>query len=93
MNEPTRRTHYEVLPSTKAERKAGAKRWKVTRDGETIATFDFKHGAGGALEMAVTTARSAWKARGQLSTLRIKGRHGRIQDERTYGADPTTTKG
>lgn len=89
----TRRIHYEVLPSTKAERKAGAKRWKVTRDGETIATRDTKHGEGGALELATTTARCAWKTQGQLATLKVKGRSGRILEERTYGADPTTTKG
>lgn len=94
-----KRTRYEVLPISRADRRADTegeldgKRWKVTRDGERIAAFALKHGPGGALELAVTTARCAWKTQGQLATLKIKGHHGRIQDERTYGADPTTTKG
>lgn len=84
---------YEVLPSSQRERKAGARAWKVTRDGETIATFDRKGGKGGALELATTTARCAWKTQQQLATLKIKGCDGVIQDERTYGRDPIRTKG
>lgn len=99
MTAKPRRVRYEVLPISRADRRAdteGAlegKRWKVTRDSETIATFALKHGPGGALELAVTTARCAWQTQGQRGTLKIKGRSGRIIDERTYGADPTTTKG
>lgn len=88
-----RRVRYEVLPSTKAEQAEGAERWKVTRDGETIATRATKHGEGGALELAMTTARCAWKTQQQLAELVIKGKHGRIIDTRTYGRDPTRTKG
>lgn len=85
-----RRVRYEVLPSTKAERKAGAERWKFTRDGDTIATRATKAQA---VELASTTARCAWKTQQQLGTLKIKGRDGVIQDERTYGRDPIRTKG
>lgn len=89
-----RRVRYEVLPLSKADRKAGLTgAWKVTRDRETIATRATKGGEGGALELAVTTARCAWTTQGQRSTLKIKGRDGRIQDERTYGHDPIQTKG
>lgn len=89
-----RRVRYEVLPLSKADRKAGlAGDWKVTRDGETIATRARKGGKGGALELATTTARCAWKTQQQLATLKIKGRDGVIQDERTYGRDPIRTKG
>ena len=85
-----RRVRYEVLPSTKAELAEGARRWKFTRDGETIATCDTKAAA---VELASTTARCAWKTQQQLGTLKIKGRRGKIQDERTYGRDPIRTKG
>jgi len=88
----TRRVRYEVLPTSRADRKAdpnlGA--WTVTRDGERLATRDRKADA---VEFATTTARCAWRTRGQLGQVRIKGRKGKIQDERTYGADPTETKG
>ena len=85
-----RRVRYEVLPSTKTERAAGAERWKFTRDGETIATRARKADA---LELATTTARCAWRTNGQLGELVIKGERGRIQDTRTYGRDPIRTKG
>jgi len=85
-----RRVRYEVLPTTKAERAAGAARWKFTRDGETIATRDRKADA---LELATTTARCAWRTNGRLGELVIKGERGRIQDTRTYGRDPRRTKG
>lgn len=85
-----RRVRYEVLPTTKAERAAGAEAWKFTRDGETIATRASKADA---VELASTTARCAWRTTGQLGTLKIKGRLGKIQDERTYGRDPIRTKG
>jgi hypothetical protein len=80
-----KRTRYEVLPMTADDVRAtdGARYsdWKVTRDGERISTHRTKAKA---VELASTTARCAWK---------IKGRNGRIQDERTYGRDPADTKG
>ena len=88
-----RRVRYEVLPTTREDRKMVNARWKVTRDGEAISWHALKYGEGGALELAVTTARCAWQTQGQLATLKIKGRHGRIIDERTYGRDPIRTKG
>ena len=84
------RTRWEVLPTTKTERRNGFNRWKATREGEVIGTFRTQ---GEAIMVAVTTARCAWKLSGTLATLKIKGRDGKIRDERTYGADPTTTKG
>lgn len=89
----SKRVRYEVLPIPKAQR-AGFDRWKVTRDGVTLATFQHKDGkTGGALQFAATVARAAWRDRGELGTLKIKGRDGKIKDERTYGRDPTKTKG
>lgn len=64
--------------------------WKATRDGERVGIFPTKARA---IEMATTAARSAWRTNGTLATLKIKGRNGRIQDERTYGRDPIETKG
>lgn len=88
----TRRVRYEVLPTKAADRKADPEllAWTVTRDGERLATHRTKAGA---VEFATTTARCAWRTRGQLGQVRIKGRKGKIQDERTYGADPIKTKG
>jgi hypothetical protein len=89
-----KRTRYEVLPMTADDVRAtdGARYsdWKVTRDGERISTHRTKAKA---VELASTTARCAWKTQQQLGTLKIKGRNGRIQDERTYGRDPADTKG
>lgn len=88
----TRRVRYEVLPTSRADLKADPElaRWTVTRDGDRLATHDRKVDA---IAFATTTARCAWRACGQLGQVRIKGRNGKIQDERTYGADPITTKG
>ena len=87
----SRRVKWEVLPIRKRDLAALAPdRWQVTRDGERIATRPTKAKA---LELAVTTARCAWKTKGTLATLKVKGRSGRITDERTYGRDPETTKG
>lgn len=88
----TRRVRYEVLPTPKAHRKADAwlGPWTVTRDGERLAT---KLTQREAVEFATTTARCAWRTRGQLGQVFIKGRNGKIRDERTYGADPIETKG
>lgn len=88
----TRRVRYEVLPTSKADLKAdpSLQRWSVTRAGERLGTYATKPPA---VEFATTTARCAWRTCGQLGQVRIKGRSGKIQDERTYGADPTDTKG
>lgn len=88
----TRRVRYEVLPTAKADRKADPEllQWTVTRDGDRLATYATQAAA---VEFATTTARCAWQTRGQLGQVLIKGRKGKIRDERTYGADPTETKG
>lgn len=88
----TSRTRYEVLPTRKADLKADPALlpWTVTRAGERLSTHETKREA---VELATTTARCAWRTSGQLGQVRIKGRNGKIQDERTYGADPTDTKG
>lgn len=88
----SRRVRYEVLPTSKADLKADETlaAWTTTRDGERLATHDTKALA---VSFATTTARCAWRTRQQLAQVRIKGRNGKIQDERTYGADPTETKG
>lgn len=85
------RTRYEVLPANKNERWSGeGNRWKVTEDGTRINTTRTKAQA---VRFAVDLARGRWQTDGQLGTLKIKGRAGRIQDERTYGKDPRRTKG
>lgn len=88
----TRRVRYEVLPTRRADRQADPtlEAWTVTRDGDRLGTYARKADA---VEFATTTARCAWRTRGQLGQVRIKGRRGKIQDERTYGADPRETKG
>ena len=86
---PTRRVRWEVLPTSKAATTAMHK-WKVTRDGEVIGMLRTKALA---IALAATTARCSWQTQGQLATLKIKGRDGRIQEERTYGRDPSRTKG
>lgn len=88
----SRRVRYEVLPTSKAALAEDATllRWSVTRDSERIATHGHKSDA---VQFATTVARSAWKTQRQLGQVRIKGLSGKIQDERTYGADPIETKG
>ncbi len=78
----SKRTRFEVLP-------AAAGDWKVTRDSVVLDTLKPKALA---IQLAVDRARAVWRA-GQPSQLLIKGRDGRIQDERTYGNDPRSTKG
>lgn len=86
-----RRVRWEVLPIPKRELRALAPdRWQATRDGERIHTAPTQAKA---LELASTAARCAWKTHQRPSTLKVKGRDGRIRDERTYGRDPETTKG
>lgn len=90
------RIRYEVRPIPKRERRARqpagepALLWQVVRDGERLAAHATKAQS---VEFAATTARCAWRTRRQLAELVIKGRDGKIQDTRTYGADPATTKG
>lgn len=88
----TRRVRYEVLPTSKKDRARDAwlQPWTVSRDGERLATRPTQAEA---IEFATTTARCAWRTRQQLGQVRIKGRNGKIRDERTYGADPRDTKG
>ena len=79
---PMKRIVFEVLP----DRDGG---WSVTRDHVVVAEFDTKAPA---VAYAAQRGRSSWKA-GRQAQLRIKGRDGRIQDERTYGEDPPRTPG
>ena len=83
MTAKPRRAKYEVLSGG-----AGG-RWKVTWGGRVIHYADRKIHAIG---YAIGHARNLL-AQGQLSTLKIKGLNGKIQDERTYGKDPRKTKG
>lgn len=88
-----RRIRYELAPIARADLRAGWKgRWKFTREGEIQTTFAGKRAA---LEHATTVANACASTQGQHSTLKIKGKHGRILEERTYprASDPTTTKG
>lgn len=72
-----KRIRFEVLP-------AGDGSWDLTRDSVVLGNFPVKSLA---IEHGMASARSVW-SRGQPSQLLIKGRDGRIQDERTYGEDP-----
>lgn len=83
-----KRTRYEVLPTGKHGR--GENRWQLTGDGKMINTYRVKANA---IDDAMFLARRKLRDEGELSELAIKGRNGRIQDARTYGRDPTTTKG
>ena len=87
----TARIRYEVLPTSAAAIKAdpGLQRWTITRAGLRTHTFRLKPDA---VRSATTQARVEHKA-GTLAQVIIKGRNGKIQDERTYGADPRGSKG
>lgn len=87
------RIRYEVLPLAKADHQEGVDpkhRWKVTKDG--VRTYTSANKAE-SVAHAVAWARSGWTIKHELATLKIKGRKGRIQDERTYGNDPRNSKG
>ncbi|MGH8033473.1 MAG: DUF2188 domain-containing protein [Luteimonas sp.] len=77
-----RRIRFEVLPDVDGG-------WSVTRDSVVSGTFELKPPA---IEYAVDAANRAWQ-QGKPAQLFIKGKDGRIQDERTYGHDPVNTKG
>jgi uncharacterized protein DUF2188 len=85
------RIRYEVLPTSQKDRKADGslKRWTISRDRLRVQTFALKIAA---VLSARLQAKQEHKA-GHLTQLIIKGRDGRIQDERTYGADPRGSKG
>ncbi len=84
MNKPIkpRRIRLEVLPD-----KEGG--WSVTRDRVVTAGFTRKAPA---VAYAAEIGRRLKRA-GELAELLIKGRNGRIQDARTYGADPRSIRG
>ncbi len=77
-----RRVRLEVLP----DREGG---WSVTCSRMVIGTCDRKADA---VAMAAETGRTLW-SEGTPAQLFVKGRDGRIQDERTYGRDPRATPG
>ena len=89
---PTRHK-YEVVPISKNERWSGVgERWKVTYDGDNWGYFKLKLTA---IKFAVESAYVKFRTIGEHSTLKIKGRNGAIQDERTYprSSDPRRAKG
>ena len=77
-----KRTRFEVLP----DREGG---WSITRDRVVTGVWPTKAAA---VRWAASEGRRAW-AKGQPAQLLIKGRDGRIQDERTYGRDPRHVPG
>lgn len=82
----TERNFYEVVPDPG---EAGG--WNVTRNGLHMKWWPDKIDATmHAVEEAVNEAEA-----GGLTSLRIKGKDGRIQQERTYprSSDPRRTKG
>lgn len=64
--------------------------WVIAR-GDTV--LERWHRKARAVEQAASRCRAEWEASGQLSELTIKRRDGTIQDKRTYGRDPRSTKG
>lgn len=79
-----KRTLLEVTP-------AGASGWKVTRSGRKVSGASRKADAQrAAVQLAHVLANA-----GRLVSLKIKGRDGRIQEERTYprSSDPRRTRG
>ena len=86
-----KRIRYEVLPTSKRDRKADPdlQRWTVSREGLRVQSFRLKDDA---VASAVLQARIE-KDLGQVTQLFIKGKDGQIQDERTYGRDPRGSKG
>lgn len=77
-----KRVKFEVVPDSDGG-------WSVTRDHVVTGTFGTKAAA---IEYAVDAANRAWKS-GSPAQLHIKGKDGRIQEERTYGFDPARSKG
>lgn len=77
-----RRVRLEVLPDIEGG-------WSVTCSGTVIGTCNRKAAA---VALAADTGRKLW-SEGTRAQLFIKGRDGRIQDERTYGEDPRTIRG
>lgn len=77
-----RRARLEVLPDIEGG-------WSVTCSGMVIGTCDRRADA---VAMAADTGRKLW-SEGTRAQLFIKGRDGKIQDERTYGEDPRATPG
>jgi hypothetical protein len=58
--------------------------WDVIREGQIVGHHETK-------VLAMAEARSI--ARAEKGSLQIKGRNGRIQEERSYGKDPRRSKG
>ena len=81
-----KRLRMEVCPRNDA-----VKPWKVTLDGKSLGTHLTQHEA---IDAAVDEAHRL-ADEGEIVTLRIKGRNGRIRDDRTYprSSDPRSTKG
>ena len=77
-----KRTRFEVLPADDG-------RWNVTRDGVVV---DWCGKKDDAIALAVTRCHVSLQA-GVNCQLLIKGKDGRIQDERTYGDDPPEIRG
>jgi hypothetical protein len=78
------RVQWEVLPIR------GLVGWRVTRNGLDQCTFFFKYRA---VNFAVRECQAQLEWNDTRSELTIKGRNGRIQDKRTYGADPRRIRG
>lgn len=78
-----KRIRLEVCPQRK--------RWKVTKASAIHAKHDRQRDA---IATAVLLAKQL-VADGELVTLKIKGRDGRVRDERTYprSSDPRRTRG
>ena len=80
MTWPVPRIRYEVAPAK------GGRGWTVSRAGSVVEFFCTKASA---MDVAIEEARGE-AGHGQPTSLRIKGRDGRVQEERTYprSSDP-----
>ena len=78
----SKRIRFEVLPADDG-------RWNITRDSVVVDWCGKKEDA---IAQAVSRCHTTYSA-GLRCQLLIKGKDGRIQDERTYGDDPPESKG
>lgn len=81
-----KRIRLEVCPQKGAE-----KPWKVTKDGTFWGSCRTQADA---IALGVTLGNQL-AAKGELITLKIKGRNGKIREERTYprSSDPRRSRG
>lgn len=64
--------------------------WVLRRNGDVLSYADTQQAA---IDTGVLLARNRLKLLGKTAELQVHGKDGQIKDKRTYGDDPTETKG